>query len=262
MPVTRVNKTKGVQAVDRALTILEVMAREGSPMMLSAISAELQLNISTVHRLLNALAAHGLVEQEPYQGRYRLGIKAFEIGNRALYSLDIRAIARPLLNQLVDDFNETVNLSILDKYEVVYIDQVESSQIIKMLARPGTRAPAYCTAAGKVLLAYLDDKLLTRYFKDVPLLPYTAATISEPQQLRYELQKIRSQGFALDQGEREDEVRCVAAPVFNHEDKVIAAVSLSGPANRIPTEVLTGKLATAVVQVALKISQHLGYRCS
>lgn len=258
--MTMVNKTKGVQAVDRALAILETLAREGSPMMLSAISAELKLNISTVHRLLNALAAHGLVEQEPYQGRYRLGIRAFEIGNRALYSLDIRSIARPALHQLVDDFNETANLAILDKYEVVYIDQVESSNIIKMLARPGTRAPAYCTGAGKVLLAYLSEKQLNIFLNEVPLYPYTATTIIDPVHLREELQQIRRQGFALDHGEREEGVRCVAAPVFNHENRVIAAVSVAGPANRMPPDMMAGKLATAVVQVALQIGRHLGYQ--
>jgi DNA-binding IclR family transcriptional regulator len=260
MPVTRTSKAKGVQAVDRALAIMETLARAGSPMMLSTISAELKLNISTVHRLLNALMTHGLVEQEPYQGRYRLGIKAFEIGNRALYSLDIRAIARPALLQLVDDFNETSNLAILDKYEVVYIDQVESSNIIKMLARPGTRAPAYCTGAGKVLLAYLNESQLNLFLQEVPLLPYTATTIIDPLQLREELQQIRQQGFALDHGEREEGVRCIAAPVFNHEGKVIGAISVSGPANRMSVELMHGKLATAVVQVARDIGRHLGYR--
>lgn len=258
--MTKVNKTKGVQAVDRALAILETLAREGSPMMLSAISAEVKLNISTVHRLLNALAAHGLVEQEPYQGRYRLGIRAFEIGNRALYSLDIRSIARPALHQLVDDFNETANLAILDKYEVVYIDQVESSNIIKMLARPGTRAPAYCTGAGKALLAYLSEKQLNTFFNEVPLYPYTATTIVDPVHLREELQQIRRHGFALDHGEREEGVRCVAAPIFNHENRVIAAISVAGPANRMPPDMMAGKLATAVVQVALQIGRHLGYQ--
>ncbi|MGI6285044.1 IclR family transcriptional regulator, partial [Neomoorella humiferrea] len=202
----------------------------------------------------------GLVEQEPYQGRYRLGIRAFEIGNRALYSLDIRSIARPALHQLVDDFNETANLAILDKYEVVYIDQVESSNIIKMLARPGTRAPAYCTGAGKVLLAYLSEKQLNIFLNEVPLYPYTATTIIDPVHLREELQQIRRQGFALDHGEREEGVRCVAAPVFNHENRVIAAVSVAGPANRMPPDMMAGKLATAVVQVALQIGRHLGYQ--
>ncbi|MDN5345276.1 MAG: IclR family transcriptional regulator, acetate operon repressor [Clostridia bacterium] len=260
MPAARVNRVKGVQAVDRALAILETLARAGSPMMLSAISAELKLNVSTVHRLLNALASHGLVEQEPFQGHYRLGIKAFEIGNRALYSLDIRAIARPVLHQLVDDFNETANLAILDKYEVVYIDQVESSKIIKMLARPGTRAPAYCTGAGKILLAHLNESQLNTFLQEVPLFPYTAMTIIDPLSLREELQKIRAQGFAFDFGEREEEVRCVAAPVFNCENRVIAAVSVSGPADRMPVELMTGKLATVVMQVALEIGHHLGYR--
>lgn len=259
MPVNKAPKTKGVQAVDRALQVLETLAREGSPMMLSSISAELRLNISTVHRLLNALMDHGLVEQD-YQGRYRLGIKAFEIGNRALYSLDIRSIARPSLNKLVDDFNETANLAILDKYEVVYLDQVESSNIIKMLARPGTRAPAYCTGAGKALLAYLDEGQLNNYLKDVPLLPYTASTIIDPLQLRKELEQIRNQGFALDQGEREEGVRCVSAPIFNHENCVIAVISVSGPANRLPSDLMKGRMATAVCVAAEEIARHLGHR--
>lgn len=258
MPVTNIKKTRGVQAVDRALAILEALAQAGSPLMLTSISAEVGLNISTVHRLLNALLNHGLVEQD-YQGRYRLGIKAFEIGNRALYSLDIRSIARPVLHQLVDDFNETANLAILDKYEVVYLDQVESTNIVKMLARPGTRAPAYCTGSGKVLLAYLEKDKLNKYLEEVSLLPYTSATITEPLQLRRELEKIRQQGFAFDQGEREEGVRCIAAPIFNHLKTVIATISLSGPANRLTPELLSGKIATAVVGAANIISHNLGY---
>lgn len=259
MLAARVKNTRGVQSVDRALAILETLAQKDSSIMLSNISAELKLNISTVHRLLNALMAHGLVEQDS-QGRYRLGIKAFEIGNRALYSLDIRSIARPVLHQLVYDFNETANLAILDKYEVVYLDQVESSNIIKMLARPGTRAPAYCTGTGKVLLAFLNESRLNNYLHEVPLLPYTATTIIEPFQLRQELEQIRNQGFALDQGEREEDVRCVAAPVLNHKNSVIAAISISGPANRLPAELMSGKMATAVVSAANQVSRNLGYR--
>ncbi|MDK2821380.1 MAG: IclR family transcriptional regulator, acetate operon repressor [Clostridia bacterium] len=259
MSNTNDKKTQGVQSVDRAISILEVMAREGSPMTLSNISLELKLNISTVHRLLSSLINHGLVEQDPYQGKYKLGIKAFEIGNRALYSLDIRSIVRPFLHQLVDDFNETTSLSIFDKHEVVYIDQVESKRLIKILARPGTRAPAYCTGAGKVFLAYISETDLENYIKEVPLLPYTASTITDPNHLREELKKIRSQGFAIDQGEREEEVRCIAAPLLNHENKIIAAISVSGPIKRMSHEINSSKLATAIVQVTHQLTQQLRY---
>nr|WP_277998996.1 IclR family transcriptional regulator [Moorella sulfitireducens] len=129
-----------------------------------------------------------------------------------------------------------------------------------MLVQPGTRAPAYCTGTGKVLLAYLSEDQLYKFFQEVALLPYTPITITDPLRLREELQKIRSQGFALDNGEREEGVRCVAAPVFNHDNKVTAAVSVAGPAQRMPPKLMSGKLATAVIQVALQISRSLGYK--
>lgn len=251
-------KGQGVQAVDRALSILEALARAEGPVMLSALSAELGLHISTVHRLLNTLARRGFVEQEPYQGRYRLGLKLFEIGNRALYSLDIRAIARPYLRQLVEEFNETANLAVLDGAEVVYIDQVESKNMIKMLARPGTRGPAYCTGAGKVLLAALAPSQLERVLTNTPLKRYTAATITDVEQLKQELERIREQGFALDRGELEEGVRCVAAPIKNHEQRVVAALSVSGPSSRITDDLLQGKLVEAVRTAAVSISQALG----
>ncbi|MEW8960115.1 MAG: IclR family transcriptional regulator, partial [Moorella sp. (in: firmicutes)] len=132
--------------------------------------------------------------------------------------------------------------------------------ILKRLVRPGSRAPSYCTGAGKVLLSHLSENQLNKFFQEVTLLPYTPTTITDPTRLRQELQEIRQRGFALDYGEREEEVRCVAAPIFNHDKKAIAAISVAGPAQRMPPKLMTGKLATAVVQVALQISSSLGYR--
>lgn len=252
------SKVQGVQAVDRALSILEALARAEGPVMLSALSSELGLHISTVHRLLNTLARRGFVEQEPYQGRYRLGLKVFEIGNRALYSLDIRAVARPYLRELVEEFNETANLAVLDGFEVVYIDQVESRNMIKMLARPGTRTPAYCTGTGKALLAFLSPFQWERFLATTPLRAFTRATITDPEELEQELEKIREQGFAVDKGELEEGVRCVAAPIKNHEQRVVAALSVSGPSSRITDELLHGKLAERVKTAAVNISQILG----
>lgn len=251
-------RIKGVQSVERALIILEALARAEGPVTLSSLSAEVGLHISTVHRLLNTLARRGFVEQEPNQGRYRLGLKVFEIGHRALYSLDIRAVARPFLRQLVEEFNETANLAVLDGTEVVYIDQVESKNMIKMMARPGTRAPAYCTGAGKVLLAGLPPFQLERVLSSLNLHPYTTATITTVESLKKELDQVRQQGYAIDRGELEEGVRCVAAPIKNYEQRVVAALSVSGPSNRITEELLQGKLTEAVCRAAQAISEALG----
>lgn len=255
---TRAGKTKGVQAVDRALILLEALARAEGPVSLSALSAEVGLHISTVHRLLNTLARRGFVEQEPYQGRYRLGLKLFEIGHRALYSLDIRAVARPFMRQLVEEFNETANLAVLDGTEVVYIDQVESKNMVKMMARPGTRGPAYCTGAGKVLLAYLPPSQLEKVLSSLNLEPYTPMTITDVGRLKQELEAVRQQGFAIDREELEEGVRCVAAPIRNHEQRVVAALSVSGPSNRLTEELIRERLVEAVCRAARVISEALG----
>jgi len=254
-------KVKTVQAVDRSLAILEALARYMRPVSLTVLSAELKLNISTVHRLLNTLIVAGFVEQEPHQGHYRLGIKAFEVGNAALYNLDIRSVAKPYLKELVDRCNETANLSILNRGDVVYIDQVESSNMVKMFAKPGTRGPSYCTGSGKVLLAYLAPGELENLLKGLKLYKHTENTIVDPDELKLELEKIRRQGFAVDMEELEEGVRCVAAPIWNHEGNVVAAVSVSGPVSRI-TVISDNELIKMVTGTANSISLRLGFHRS
>ncbi|MEW5953204.1 MAG: IclR family transcriptional regulator [Bacillota bacterium] len=251
-------RVKTVQAVDRSLAILEALARHGGPVSLTVLSNKLGLNISTVHRLLNTLIVAGFVEQEPNQGRYRLGLKAFEVGNAALYNLDIRSIAKPYLKELVDKCNETANLSILDRGDVVYIDQVESSNIVKMFAKPGTRGPSYCTGSGKVMLAFLTPHELDKTMREIKFFKHTENTITDPRQLKKELEKIHQQGYSVDQGELEEGVQCVAAPIRNHEGKCIAAVSISGPASRI-TGFSLAELIRIVTHAANRVSLQLGF---
>lgn len=253
------SKIKTVQSVERALAIVDVLADEGSAMKLSAISSKLELNISTVHRLLNTLMVWGYVEQDPYLGRYRLGIKSFEIGNKALYSLDIRSVAKPHLKQLVDKTNETANLAVLVDGEVVYIDQVETHNIIKMFASPGTRGPAYCTGSGKALLASLSEHEVNRLTREMKFIEYTSKTITNPEKLKRELEKVRQQGISIDLGEMEEDVRCVAAPIQNHEGKTVAAISLSGPRTRMTDELIKKELVPMVKDTARQISSLLGW---
>jgi len=200
----------------------------------------------------------GFAQQDPHSGKYKLGIKTFSIGNTALYTLDIRTVARAYLNDLVEHYQETANLAILDNWDVIYIDQVESEKMVKSIARLGSRCPSHCSAAGKVLLSNFQEKELERYFKNYNLEQYTDNTIVSPGLLRYELKNVKKQGYALDVEETEEGIRCVAAPIFDHTGKAAAAIGISGPSNRISLVCLKGELAAAVMNTAREISLLLG----
>ena len=228
-------------------------------MSLTELSALVQLNSSTVHRLLSTLIGCGFAQQDPETGHYRLGLKAFEVGNAALRSLDIRELARPHLKRVVSASAETANLAILDGWEVVYVDQVESPNVVKMFAAVGSRGPAYCTGSGKVLLAYLGDREIERFLSEVPLRAFTPRTITDAKHLRRELERIRSRGYALDEGELEQDIRCAAAPIMDAAGRVVASVSVSGPSSRVTSISLRTELASLICQTAGSISRELGY---
>jgi len=250
-----------VQSVERALKILIVLAEAGTPLTLSQIRDRTMLNISTAHRLLHTLANDGFISQDKDTGKYMLGLRTFEVGHAALYSMDIRTTARPFLQELVDRCNETTNLAILDQDELVYIDQIESLNMIKIFARVGSRGPAHCTGAGKALLAQLSPREFDRFLQHkLPLQSYTAFTICNPEKLKEELAMIRRNGYALDNGELEDGVRCVAVPIWNFENKAIAAISVSGPDTRLTDALIQERLIPEAMAAADKISQRLGHR--
>ena len=244
-----------VQAVDRSLAILEAMAREGSPMSLGEISAEVELTRSTVHRLLSTLMSRGFARQDVATGRYSLGFKALEVGTSFLASLDIRSMARPHLRRLAQSCGETANLAMLEGLDVVYIDQVEAESIIKMRARLGSRGPAHCTGSGKVLLASLPEEDLERLLRGRLLKRYTTRTIADPDRLRQELSRVRKEGYALDFGEMEPAVRCAAAAVRDHEGQIVCAVSISGPDTRIEGERLRSMSGPSRAPGGQEISQ-------
>ncbi len=248
-----------VQSVDRTLSILEAMADEGRPMTLSEISNKLSLNISTVHRLLKTLINRDFACQDINTGKYQLGTKTFRIGNAALYSLDIRTVARPYLKKAAEICGETVNMAILDSGYVLYIDQVESKKMVKMVASLGRRAPAHCNAVGKVLLAGLGEHELERFFKTIKLDKYTDKTITAPLKLRQELKEIRKKGYAYDLEEMETGIRCVAAPVRNFQGEVFAAIGISAPKIRISMK-NTEYFGEIVQKIAADISAEMGYR--
>ncbi|PRX35800.1 IclR family transcriptional regulator [Orenia metallireducens] len=246
-----------VQSVDRALRILELLIEENQSMNLSEISEEVDLNISTVHRLLNTLIYRGFVAKEE-TGRYKLGVRIFEIVSLLEDSLDLKAIVRPYLNEIVDECNETANLVILDRGEVVYIDQVESTNLVRMFANIGSKGPAHSLGAGKVLLAHLDERELDKMLKGMELTQFTSETLTEVEELKENLKQIKVQGYAIDFEEMEEGVRCVAAPIKNGDGEVIAAISVSGPNIRITDKFLYNKLIPLVTSKAIEISKNIG----
>lgn len=222
------------------------------------LSAELHLAKSTVYRLLQTLVRHGYVVQDPALGRYQLGLKFLELGALVSNRLSIPMIARPHLQRLVDATNETVHLGLLEGREVVYADKIECARTIRMYSRVGRRSPLHCTALGKVLLAHQPEAAL-REILGARLARYTPRTITAPRALRAELRQIREQGYAFDDEEFEEGLRCVAAPVRDHFEAVVASVGIAGPATRVDSGRLPG-LIKLTREAAEAVSSALGYR--
>ncbi|MCL4426285.1 MAG: IclR family transcriptional regulator [Firmicutes bacterium] len=247
-----------VQSIDRALDILEVLAREGQPMRLTDLSLRLGQHKSTVHRLLATLERRQYVEQQRDTGRYALGLRVFELGARVFNKMELRLEVNPFLKELVERTSEAAHLVIRDAWEAVYIDKIESPHSIRMFSEIGKRTPLYCTSMGKVLLAGLSDDELERYLFGVKLVRYTPNTITDTAELRRHLHQVRLNGYAIDDAEHEENVRCLGAPIRNYMGRVVGAISLAGPNMRITRE-RTAELAKILKEVTARISARLGF---
>lgn len=245
-----------LRSVNNALAVLESFSVERPEIGVTELSQTLGLGKSTVHRLLTSLAARGYVRKNPETDRYCLGFKAFEVGSLAAGRGAIRDIAAPFLRSLMLAAKETVHLGVLDEWEVVYIDKIESDHPFQMYSRVGRRAPLHCTALGKSLVAWEPDDWIERFLRR-RLRSYTPSTLTEPADLRRELAKIRTARYALDGEEFALGLKCVAAPLFDHSRRVVASVGIAGPAVRLSSDRLP-RLATLVRESAAAASRALG----
>jgi len=248
-----------VKSLVKALNILEVLADEEPPYTLTQLSRRLRLHVSTVHRLLVNLVRHGFVEEDMVSGGYQLSYRVLRMGLRVLDRLDFRRVAQALLHELNLRTKETVHLAILQDTRAISIEKFDSPQPVGLDARLGGVMPLHCTGVGKTLLAYEGEDLLNRVVESPGLARMTVHTLTGLPQLRKELERIREQGYALDQEEAVEGLRCVAGPVFNHTGQIVAAFSVAGPASRItPTRV--PEIAQLVRETSQQISYRLGYR--
>jgi DNA-binding IclR family transcriptional regulator len=222
-----------VRALERGLRLLEVLAGAPEEGRLGVVEAAGRADLSpaTAHRLLATLCACGYVTQDASHERYRLGPRLFALASAAETELiDVRERARPVMRRLCTELGETVNLSVLNQHSIIYVEQVESDRPLRAFNRIGNRVPAHASAAGKALLAFEPDGAS---ILEAALEPLTAATITSADALSAQLAEIRKSGYAMDLGEHDEDVICVAAPISGPGRRPIAALSISGPAERL-----------------------------
>ncbi len=258
MPVESL-RSYSVQLLDRAILVLDALyAASPRGLLPIEIAQKSGLHKSTVHRLLSALQQHRLVEKEAHTGKYSLGLKLFELGIRAIPNVNLRERARPYLERLVFETGETAHLCVLAEHEILYLDKVESPKTIRIASSVGGKNAAFCSAVGKVMLAELPEAELDNLFRKHKLVAYTRHTIVTPAQYKAVLEQVRENGYAVDNEEREEGLRCVGAPIRDHTGRVIAGMSVAGPAFRLSnTQDLV--IAKLVMSITAELSAALGY---
>jgi len=248
-----------IQAVERALRILDLFDEQTKELKITDIGARLGLHKSTVHSLLKTLQMYGYIEQNEETGRYRLGLKLLERGQALLESMDLRSAARPVLQRLSAETGHTAHLVVRDGAEGVYIDKVEGEKAPIRYSRIGRRVRLHSSAVGKILAAFQPEDQLARVLEGYDFVKHTDATIGDRETFLAELARVRREGVAYDRAENEPGVLCAAAPVFDHAGETAAAVSVSALMARVD-EAELARIVELLRRGAAEISAKLGYR--
>lgn len=248
-------RSAGVQSLERALDILEVLGRSDEELGVSEIGEEVGLANGTVHRLLATLTYRGYAHQNPRGRKYTLGVKTLTLGSSARERLG--PLSQPFLRELMEASGESANLATLDKTSVIYLEQVPSPRMVRMFTEPGNRVAPHSSGTGKVLLAYQTEQLADSIVRQTDLVRFTKHTITKPESLKKELALIREQGYALDSEEMEEGVCCLAAPILGPDGDTVAAISVSGPVGRLDGARLE-ELIPLIKRIASDFSKSLG----
>ncbi|MFF2455285.1 IclR family transcriptional regulator [Peribacillus simplex] len=247
-----------VKSVSRALDIITIVSLKKGGLGVTEISKQIDINKSSVYRILSTLVQYGYIEQDSETERYKLGYKFLEISSKLLESIDLRSEARQYLQELENTTNEVIHLVVYDQGEVVYIEKLEGNETLRMHSKVGKRAPMHCTSVGKAILAYLPSNVVLNILEQKGMPRHTDKTITNKDDFLQELIQVRIKGYALDLEENEYGITCIAVPIFDHSGKVIAAVSISGPTMRM-TDQRIDLLQLQMIQIGKKISTRLGF---
>lgn len=247
-----------LSSVAAALRLLKVFSAEEPEMGITVLSKRLDLAKSTVHRMATTLVSEGFLEQNPQDGRYRLGLSLFALGTLVRRRMDVSKQARPHLDKLREQTNETVHLAVFDQSDIIYLFNLESHQAIGMRSYLGVRKPAFCTSEGRAILAFSSPELLARVMRQ-GLKARTPKTKTDTASLLKTLEEVRHKGYAMDDEESEEGMRGIAAPIRDASGAVVAAVGLAGPVQRLTMKNLRSFIPL-VVSTADGISVRIGYK--
>jgi len=248
-----------IQAVSHALDLLEQFHDDVDELGVTELSKRLKLHKNNVFRLLATLESRGYIEQNRVTENYRLGLKTLELGQTFIKQMGLLRQSRPVLEALVRECNETTYVAILKEFHIIYLDVVETDLTVRVVPRVGARLPAYCTAAGKIQIAFMTDEELENYLPAKELKRFTPNTIIDRDELKRHLEKVAEHGYAIDNEELDIGVRCVGAPIRDYTRRIIGAVSISGPSMRFTDERMEKELIPLVKKAGEEISTKLGY---
>jgi IclR family KDG regulon transcriptional repressor len=258
-PQMNENESGLTLTVQKAMSILDCLGRAREPLSAADISRLVQLPRSTVYRLLGTLASGQYVSPDPGNAqRFRLGFKIADLASSLLEGIELRQQALPFLTQLRDIAQEAVHLVVMDQGQVTYIDKVECPRAVRMHSAIGRRGYVHCTAVGKAMLASMPREEAEQILREEGLPSRTPNTITDLEALWRELERVRQLGYAVDDIENEDGIRCLGAAVLDHRGLPVAAISVSGPAFRM-TKARVRELSGPVIATASAISQQMGH---
>lgn len=257
MPV-RPKRTYDITALQRGLRLLHLFSEHSRGLTAKQVAGLSRLPVSTVHRFLTNLVTAGFLSCDG-EGTYHLGIACFAIGQAAVQQLDIRRLSLPYLRELNHQTRETIHLTVRHGLSAVYVEKLDSPEPLRIHSRIGAAVPLYCTAVGKVMLAYMPIEEQERVLPELGVKRLTPNTVGNLQELKTELYRVRKNGYACDMEEHEMHIRCVAAPIWDHMGSVQSSLSITAPVVRMPVTRLR-QLAPMIQSAGLQISRELGYQ--
>jgi DNA-binding IclR family transcriptional regulator len=250
-----------MKSLSKAIDTIDAVAEAGSAG-IRELSAITGFPPSTIHRIAATLVKKHYFQQDPVTKRYSLSFRFLELGTQVQQQTHLTSIARPHLEQLMAQTRESINLAVRDGDSAVYLDNVRSSySMLQLFTRPGARVPLYATGVGKLFLSRMTASELELYLQQADLTPFTRHTVTEKDEIIQELNRIRTRGFAVDNEEMEEGVRCVAALIFDHQGQPAASVSITGAAMRVTPDRVES-FGEQIKACALAISRKLGFHSS
>ena len=245
--------------LEKGLKLLEELAENAEGMTVVELADRIGVHKTSVYRYINSLLDMGYIQSDG-DGHYHLGNKVLELGSQKLRRMPLRETAHPFLIKLSADTQKTVHLCVLDRQDVIYIDKIESHRTLPIMSRIGSRAPAYCTGVGKMLLSNLPTDQVVSLLREFPPTRRTPETITDPIKLLEEIKLTAERGYAIDNGEHEEGIKCFAAPIKGYGGDVVGAVSLTGLKREFDGPEESEKMIAAITKTATEISRGLGYR--